>query len=244
MRMLGVSSDYTSRLVQTLKSLDEKGFEIFTNSQVTSINQDSISRLLDFLLTLKNIKRISVGAAGFSLYRGELKFKEYKAKLSAVEALKERMKDLMAKYGDTISINFAGYSERSGFFEKAQEEKKKDFGDRARCSGNFYAFVILPDGKVTICEELYWHPRFIIGDLKKQSIIEVWNSPQALELYNLYREMLREESECKSCAEFNHCHKYKGVCWKEVLYAFGVENWDYPDPKCPLARNPLREFYF
>lgn len=27
------------------------------------------------------------------------------------------------------------------------------------------AFV-LPDGKVSACEQLYWHPQFIIGDLK------------------------------------------------------------------------------
>ena len=46
------------------------------------------------------------------------------------------------------------------------------------------AFV-LPDGKVSACEQLYWHPQFIIGDLKKQSIEEIWNSPKAWELYNL-----------------------------------------------------------
>ena len=27
---------------------------------------------------------------------------------------------------------------------------------------------ILPDGKVTICEELYWNEHFIIGDVTKQ----------------------------------------------------------------------------
>ncbi len=48
---------------------------------------------------------------------------------------------------------------------------------KPRCSANFYAFVILRDGKVTICEELYLHPKFIIGDLKKQSIMEVRQHP-------------------------------------------------------------------
>ena len=25
------------------------------------------------------------------------------------------------------------------------------------------------------------------------------------------------------------------VCWKMVMYAYGKQNWDYPDPRCPEA---------
>lgn len=243
MHILRVPAGYPEQLIETLKHLDEKGMEIFTNSQVTSINQESITGLIDFLLTLKNIKRINVGAAGFSLYRSEADFHEYKASLDAIEKIKNRIEELKKQYGDKISINFAGYSDKSGFIGPTPEEKKKNFNQRARCSGNFYAFIILPDGKVTVCEELYWHPKFIIGDLTHQSITEVWNSPQALELYHMSRDMIREESECKNCADFDPCHKNKGVCWKEVLYAYGMENWDFPDPRCPAARLPFREYY-
>ena len=35
------------------------------------------------------------------------------------------------------------------------------------------AFV-LPDGKVSACEQLYWHPQFIIGDLKKRKRLRVY----------------------------------------------------------------------
>jgi radical SAM protein with 4Fe4S-binding SPASM domain len=243
-RMLRVKPDYSVRLMETLKNLDEKGFEIFTNTQITSTNDGNISQLLDFLLSLKNIKRINMGAAAFSLYLGESKFKEYRANLEKLEQLKMRLEDLKKQYWGDITINFSGYSDKNGVIDKAPEEKKKSFGERARCSGNFYSFTILPDGKVTICEELYWHPKFIIGDLSKQSIKEVWNSKPALELYNISRDMIKDESPCKTCPEFDPCHKTKGVCWKEVLYAYGEENWDYPDPKCPYAVKPIREYYF
>lgn len=43
----------------------------------------------------------------------------------------------------------------------------------------------MPDGKVTICEELYWHPHFIIGDLKKQTLKEIWNSQKAKDIFIL-----------------------------------------------------------
>jgi radical SAM protein with 4Fe4S-binding SPASM domain len=243
-RMLQVKPDYPAKLMETLKKLDEKGFEIFTNTQITSTNDGNIPQLLDFLLTLKNIKRINMGAAAFSLYLGEAKYKEYRVSLEKLEQLKMRLEDLNKQCWENITINFAGYSDKNGLIDKAPEEKKKSFGERARCSGNFYSFTILPDGKVTICEELYWHPKFIIGDLSKQSIEEVWNSKPALELYNISRDMIKDKSPCKTCPEFDPCHKIKGVCWKEVLYAYGEENWDYPDPKCPYAVKPIREYYF
>ncbi len=243
-KLLKVKPDYPRKLMTTLKTLDEKGFDIFTNTQVTSINSNNIPQLLDYLVTLKNIKRINMGAAAFSLYRGESKFKEYKADLEQLEQIKQRVEDLKSQYSGSIDFNFSGYYTKHDLVEKAPGEKEKNFSERARCSGNFYSFTILPDGKVTVCEELYWHPKFIIGDLTQQSIEEVWNSPRALELYNISKDMIRAESACKTCEDFDPCHKNKGVCWKEVLYAYGEDNWDYPDPKCPYAIKPSREYYF
>ncbi len=243
-KMLKVQPDYPGKLMETLKKLDEKGFEIFTNTQVTAYNCDNIPQLLDFLLTLKNIKRINMGAAAFSLYLGESKYKNYRTSLEKIDQLKMNLEDLKKKAGEDIAINFSGYYDKKDLIDKAPEEKKKHFEERARCSGNFYSFTILPDGKVTVCEELYWHPKFIIGDLTKQSIKEVWTSQRAQELYNLSQGTVRTESACKTCPEFDPCHKDKGVCWKEVLYAYGEDNWDYPDPKCPHALKPTREYYF
>lgn len=40
----------------------------------------------------------------------------------------------------------------------------------AVCSALNSHLFILPDGKVTICEQLYWNPRFIIGDAKKSGL--------------------------------------------------------------------------
>lgn len=160
-----------------------------------------------------------------------------------MKKIKEKLEDLKRVYDNRIDINFSSYPLENDFSGKSPEKKKKNYDERSRCSANFYAFIVLPDGKVTICEELYWHPQFIIGDLSKQSIMEVWNSERAVELYKITKEKVRDESACKSCDQFEPCHIYKGVCWKDVLYAYGEENWDYPDPKCHKARKPLREFY-
>ena len=51
---------------------------------------------------------------------------------------------------------------------------------------------VLPDGKVTLCEQLYWHPQFILGDLKEQTLAEIWQSPRAKALFEMGQTQFRE----------------------------------------------------
>ena len=96
---------------------------------------------------------------------------------------------------------------------------------------------ILPDGKVTICEQLYWIPQFIIGDVNHNSIEEIWNSPKALQLANLCQSEIQENSKCKECTLFDKCFTKHKRCWANIIKAYGLENWDYPDPRCEQAPN-------
>ena len=105
----------------------------------------------------------------------------------------------------------------------------------ARCSANYSHMVILPDGQVTICEQLYWHPQFLIGDLNCQTIREVWNSPRALALATPRRSDFSDRSACKTCRLLDACIEYPNKCYAEVLKGYGKENGDYPDPRCIYA---------
>lgn len=95
--------------------------------------------------------------------------------------------------------------------------------------------MILPDGKVTICEQLYWNPKYIIGDISVQSIVEVWNSERALQLAFPKREDFRDISACKKCKIFDECYAYPNRCIVDVLKGYGQENDDFPDPRCAKA---------
>ncbi len=238
-QILGVDNNYYPRLLQTLKDLDRLGFTIYTNSQITNQNYERIEKLLDFLLELDNIGRISIGAAGYSLYNGK-KYYDYAISLESFQKIEHLLNRFSENAPDHLILNISGYSQESGYKKDSQNI---EFKKRARCSGNFYAFFVLPDGRVTICEELYDHPAFLIGDLTKQSIMEMWSSEEARGLYKLSKNRIREESPCFTCEEFNVCRQKKGVCWKEVLYAYGEKNWDFPDPRCKLAPQLEREFY-
>ena len=240
--ILHTGEDYYQRIFETIQLLDKLGFEIYTNTQISVVNQDNILQLLNYLLSLKNIKRINMGAIGFSLYTAEGNYLKYRPDIDKVKRIEDHINAIKQQYKERVFLNFSGYNDGNKILAD-HDEKKKSFSERSRCTANFSAFIILPDGKVTICEELYWHPGFIIGDLTKQSIMEMWTSEKALGLYELSKSRIREESVCKACDEFDSCHRHRGVCWKEILYAYGYDNWDYPDPKCPKAPRPFREYY-
>ncbi|MCP4158211.1 MAG: radical SAM protein [bacterium] len=239
-KMLGINKRYYDLFFKTLEHLDKSNFEIIVNSQITSINQNNIDKLFDYLLKFESVKLIRAAATGFSVYKDT--YREIRPGKEKMDEINNMIAQLKDKYRDKVNMTPYRYPEKRFYVNSSLQEKHNYYEARPNCTGNFQAFCILSDGQATICEELYWHPRFIIGDLKKQSISEVWNSKEALGLYNLSKDAVSPESKCKSCDVFDSCHQEKGVCWKQVIYSYGNENWDYPDPRChhaPEPRNPL-----
>jgi len=239
-QILQVNDKYCRDILECLDNLSKFGFKLNIKSQITKFNENSIEHLLKYLLKYQNINRIQIGAAGFSLYKKANSF------LPSLAALK-RVDKITGKYRKNkfqTKIDTTGYPN----FEDTHwnpEIRMERFKKRRSCNANISSFVVLPDGKVTICEELYWHPKFIIGDLSVQSIEEVWNSKRALELYRFSKTEIHQESVCATCPddEFNSCHENQGVCWKDILKAYGYDNWDYPSPYCPRAPQPLQKYW-
>ncbi len=95
--------------------------------------------------------------------------------------------------------------------------------------------VEYPDGKVTICEQLFWNKKFIIGDVNTSSLTQIWNSPQSLQLAYMKKEFIDSTSKCKSCRIFKKCFDNRNRCWTDIIKAYGDEHWDYPDPRCKWA---------
>ena len=85
-----------------------------------------------------------------------------------------------------------------------------------------------------MCEELYYHPAYIMGDLSQQSIMEMWNSEEALKIcYPDQRTVL--DGPCRDCPDFKECHIFPGRCVREAIKRFGQERHYYPSPRCPKA---------
>lgn len=224
--------------------LDKMGFEWQTNSIITRFNnslEDEIIPLMSLLTQYKNIRSIRIGPAGFSLYKSPDFYNSIKPSLESIERIEQYIQVL--EKNEQFKIDFVISPPDTGNEYKSRHYKEQHFDRRSVCTGNQRSFVILPNGQVTICEELYWHPNFIIGDLTKQSILEVWNSDKAVSLFNIAQNNMQSASQCRICDEFDKCRGYQGVCWKIIVGAYGTKNWDYPDPRCPKAPKCLREIY-
>lgn len=131
-----------------------------------------------------------------------------------------------------VTQNYKHHSSES-IPDTAQQEIERFFS-RSFCSGLFSSLYILPDGKVTMCEQLYWNKDFIIGDVLSQSLEEIWNSEKANSLFFIKQEAIPEESLCHSCQYFNECRSIRQICYREVIRSNGSSKWYYPDPSCPF----------
>ena len=113
------------------------------------------------------------------------------------------------------------------------EINKRKFFSRSYCSGLFSSLFILPNGKVTMCEELYWYPKFIVGNILEQPLNDIWNSEAVLNLYYLNQSKISDESPCKTCKDYETYRIPKQVCYRDIVRKHVTKHWDYPDVNCP-----------
>jgi radical SAM protein with 4Fe4S-binding SPASM domain len=227
---LKVANFYVDKMKESLTYLDSRGIKLIikgtqTNNTLTTKN---IGEVIDFIKTLKNVKRYMITVIGCSLYKSNEEYHRIKPPLKQIE----KMLNFIAKKRKEVNFEIT--------FDDQQILKKElcnysKFKERSLCTGNVNGIVVLPDGKITICEELYWNKHFIIGDLAKSSIKEAWNSEKAISLWNLNQKEIPKKSACSSCQDFNNCRKGKGVCWKMIVKGYDWDNYLYPDPRCPKA---------
>ena len=242
-KVLGVKESYFDKLKETLHLLEKYDIKVSVKSVITKSNQDlkGIEDLLTNLANFSNIVSISVAPGEYSLYKhGKKGFTNYMTSIEKWNKISDFVRTFAEKV--TIFIYPQGCITKDSIFNPV-EDKVKVFGKRSLCSGNVVSLYILPDGQVTICEELYWSPKFILGDVTKQSVMEIWNSGKATGLYNLSQNDFRPLSACKYCPDFSICRSTLGVCWKMIYMTYGDEHWDMPDPRCPFAPAPVYEFY-
>lgn len=239
METLNVNNKYAENIKSTIRIFDKYGFNIVLKSTLTrkTCNCENVKELLDFASNLQNIHRYTCSSVGFSQYKGVAAFKKMIPVIDDVKKVEAYIKDVAQQYNFEILDDLSAPS-------RASINDYKRFKKRGFCSGNLTSFVILPDGKVTICEELYWNENFILGDLSMMSIMDVWNSDKAKSLSLTTQCSIPSSSPCRECRDFEKCRHERGVCWKDIISTYGNDNWLLPDPRCPLAPQPINDVFY
>ncbi|WP_243383954.1 radical SAM protein [Geothrix alkalitolerans] len=225
-RMIGVKNHHRS-IFRSLEATREAGISVVVNCVVIPENVPHLGGLIDFLGGLGHVRRLSLTPYGRSMgCHSDSLFISDRDAAEIGEAVELRR----ARYPtmEIVAVDI-GHEVPS---EPASHQEAWEY--RGYCTGNRDGFVLLPDGKVTVCEELYDHPAFLIGDLSRQSVMEMWNSKEAWSL--IYPDQgAVPDGPCRTCGTFRECNSVRGRCWRDIVKVYGGDKPHYPDLKCPKA---------
>lgn len=229
-RMLGVNERYVEDVKHSLQLLEKYGIKVAIHSILTQKNstkEDFIS-IFNFIESLSNVLYWKPDLGSESIYVDSA----IKGTIAPTKEAQASIFSLCNKFQSRVDfpIIFSGLNKED---RQSPSKTWTEFNERSICSGNYLHLFVLPDGKVTICEELYWHPKFIVGNILEQSLSEIWNSEVALNLYYLEQSQISDESPCKTCKEYETCRIPKQVCYRDIVRKYGIKHWDYPDVNCP-----------
>lgn len=231
--IIGCGVGYVEKMKKTIKLLCENGFTVQIDTILTKLNstKESIKDLFEYIKDIPHLAYWEIRVPELSIYT-PTDFGEIQASRQQLKQLDEFIKDLISR------ANFTIYYSEEALHDGFRKGKPDDecFNGGA-CGILQERLFVLPDGKVSVCEQLYWHPQFIIGDLNHQTISEAWNSPKAIEIFEQKKEMFRQNSKCHDCRLLESCNNRHRRCFVKVIKAYGADNWDYPDPRCVYAPN-------
>lgn len=230
---LRVAPSYLTQMKHGLKLLDESGLRYQIASVLTTYNcnRQILTGLYHFLSTLKNLQEWRLTPANNSITSDYRDFANLKPSYPEIRNIFHFLHESIAPKAHFRIIVNRDIVEKKYY---SDEGGSMNFHGAACSALNSHLFI-LPDGKVTICEQLYWNPRFIIGDVQKANLKEIWQSEKALYLCNLSRKDIGQDSKCRTCTCFEECFGYANRCWSNIIKAYGEDCWDYPDPRCIYA---------
>ncbi len=187
-------------------------------------------RAIVTLFRALGVRRFQFVQYGRSLYRhSDDLFLTREQKLHLSESLQ-----LLAAQNSDLEIIFQDETGES----KTGEQFTAAWQQRAICTGGRSALFIQPNGDVTLCEQIPHARENVVGNLLRESLLEIWNGA-ALDAFIHPDRSKFEGTVCSSCPEFDDCHLGRGYCYRDSLGAFG-SLYDAP-PECPRQqKQPLR----
>lgn len=229
-KLLHVSAGYTSKMKETLQMVDELGISFQVATVLTNLNdeQENLEELWCFLSGLHNIGHWEIRVAFRSLY-SNADFNTIKSSREHIKAVANWIESKQEK----SSFRILWSPDDDDKYKKSQGGSR--FFEGPVCAANMTNMVVLPDGNVTICEQLYWNPEYIIGNVFTDTISLIWQSDKALQLWRRKQSSINAKSPCRTCRVFEDCFVNGNRCFANIIKAYGIENSDYPDWRCYLA---------
>lgn len=229
--LVNADDGYLSRVREMFNACSEYGIKISVRTVLTSLNCDlpSIQDLYAFLTEFESVNEWSLTPAFFSEYKQQnYKYlepdnKDFEALYPYLTSPDRQLRIILSRLDD------------EGYKLKRCDTVENFVNHNTICLANSTVISILANGKCSVCEMLYEHEEFILGDIRKEPLEKLWNSPKALYLFNPPQEEVSSESPCGKCKVYSSCKQSMGkrVCYMDIMKN-GLQH-DGPDPRCPEA---------
>lgn len=204
------------QIVATLRAAADHGLPVVLRPVLTSVNVRDFEGLVELAAGL-NVSEILVDLYGESCGRHEQAFAvppaDYRWLRQVTIELAERFPRTRAQFK----------------FEQAELAASKV---GRGCVEGFRGMTILPDGRVTKCEHWRFGEELTYGDLRTQSIMEVWQSDRIAQLTGAPHEAYSGTA-CGRCRKFSDCNERRGRCSLTAMLEYRTPY--APDVYCPIG---------
>ncbi|MCK4259283.1 MAG: radical SAM protein [Halanaerobiales bacterium] len=227
--LTGMDIEFLDRTVQTIKNLKEAEIAVGLRCVVNGYNIDDLDNFLDFCSSLE-VERVDLIQYSRSIWR-------HVDSLFPTEEQMIRANEVVNRYKHKFNTPIIGhYGFQKEVFLSKNHDSENPFEFRSICNSCRTSVILLPDGQVTICEQLPYIPEVILGNLNDQSIEAFWNSKKVSKFLSPpQRSKYQKDIPCKTCNEDDYqiCHKYFSICLKHSYDYF--RNFSSPDLQCKYA---------
>lgn len=232
--LLHVNDDYLGKMQKMLEYCYNIGIKVNIRTVLTKYNANiqEMCKLYNFIISQKSVVSWVLTPAFYSAFKHD--YCNYRASDNdLIEVYKFTQKQLGRTH---LQIRYNKMSDKK-YSLRIYSDVHEFVGDNQICNANTYSVAILSNGYVTICEMLYDSPPFILGNIRQQSLYNIWNSSRALKLFSYHQWMIKhkENNNCVKCKVFDECKSGLGkrICYSDIVKVYGSDRFEYPDPRCP-----------
>ena len=221
--LMGVKGSFV-QVEQSIENLVNSDIEVSVNAVLTSENIVNAFELIDFLY-LKGVYNVSFSLYGMSCGRHD---ESLYPSINQIKCFIKKMNDFK---NENIKIQYPKVD-----INEEEAKRSKDLGIshyyRSICGALNRRLTVDENGNVKYCAYMPSVEEVIVGNLKKDSIMEIWNSKKTLNLLTPIKENYTG-TDCYSCDEFINCFnrrcnmriysKFKTIYEKDPLCKYSSE---------------------
>jgi PqqA peptide cyclase len=213
---LAGSKGYLSEAVRSLRELLDAGVSLQVNAVATAQSTSKLRELVSLCVS------IGVPELTVSPYMEPSFARSSHSKLIRFgPPLPQIVARLREEAGPVIKLNV-------GSAEAAASGSSIDCSERLLCEVGIRTLDLLPDGRVTRCRYAPHDDGLIVGDVRSQSLLDIWSGRQLLEMTYPTADQYGD-SACASCDSLTRCNT-RGRCVVSSRLSHG--KYFAPDAAC------------